>query len=204
MVHMSRLAEDMIARSSSSVGFAVLGDALGTGSSIMPQKNPDILEHVRAKAAVLISGAMGFMAVMKAQGLADNRDNKKDKAVLLGASRAVTRSLLVTAMVVSSLRLNKSRLRRLLDSSYAVATDLADSLVWHGMTFRDEHEAVARAVGVAILAWHAGLRARGVVPPMLAARLARIARPDARCEAFRKDAIGCKSPKLCFRAMRRA
>ncbi len=208
MVHMSRLAEDMIAWSSSIVGFAVLGDALCTGSSIMPQKkNPDILE--RAKAALLIGGSMGIMAVMKAQGLAYNRDNQEDKAVLLSASRAVPRSLSVMAMAVRSLRLKKSRLRRRLDSSYAVATDLADSLVWHGMTFRDSHEAVARAVGEAIRAGHAGIRAlprraRGVVPPMLAARLARIAQPDARCSAFHKDAPVCTSPKWCFRAMRRA
>nr|Q8KTQ9.1 RecName: Full=Argininosuccinate lyase; Short=ASAL; AltName: Full=Arginosuccinase [Candidatus Tremblaya princeps]AAM75989.1 arginosuccinate lyase [Candidatus Tremblaya princeps] len=210
MVHMSRLAEDMIAWSSSIVGFAVLGDALCTGSSIMPQKkNPDILELVRAKAAVLIGGAMGIMAVMKAQGLAYNRDNQEDKAVLLGASRAVTRSLSVMALAVRSLRLNKSRLRRRLESSFAIATDLADSLVWHGMTFRDSHEAVARAVGVAIRAGHAGLRAlplcsRGVVPPLLAARLARIAQPDARVSAFRKDSTGSTSPKWSFRAMRRA
>lgn len=210
MVHMSRLAEDMITWSSSLVGFASLGDALCTGSSIMPQKkNPDILELVRAKAGVLIGGAAGIMAVMKAQGMAYNRDNQEDKAVLLVASRAVARSLEVVALAVCSLGLNRSRLRRRLESSFAAATDMADSLVWHGMTFRDSHEAVARAVGIAARSGRTGrgtlpLRSRGVVPPMLAARLACVGVPGVRGSVFYKDAIGGTSPKWCFRVMRGA
>ena len=42
MVHLSRLAEDIILYATSEFGFFVLGDAIATGSSLMPQKkNPD-------------------------------------------------------------------------------------------------------------------------------------------------------------------
>lgn len=51
MVHLSRLAEDMIIYSSAEFGFVKLADAYSTGSSLMPQKkNPDSLELIRGKA----------------------------------------------------------------------------------------------------------------------------------------------------------
>lgn len=51
MIHLSRLAEDLIIYSSAEYGFVKLADAYSTGSSLMPQKkNPDSLELVRGKA----------------------------------------------------------------------------------------------------------------------------------------------------------
>ena len=50
MVHLSRLAEDMIILCGDEHRFFELSDALSTGSSMMPQKkNPDPLELVRGK-----------------------------------------------------------------------------------------------------------------------------------------------------------
>ena len=51
MVHVSRLAEDMIIFGSEEFGFFDLDDRISTGSSLMPQKkNPDPMELVRGKA----------------------------------------------------------------------------------------------------------------------------------------------------------
>ena len=50
MVHLSRLAEDLIIFCGDEHRFFELSDALSTGSSMMPQKkNPDPLELVRGK-----------------------------------------------------------------------------------------------------------------------------------------------------------
>jgi argininosuccinate lyase len=50
MVHLSRLAEEMILWASEEFGFVTLRDSCSTGSSIMPQKkNPDVPELVRGK-----------------------------------------------------------------------------------------------------------------------------------------------------------
>src|SRR5262245_21204309 len=50
MVHLSRLAEDLIIFTGEEHGFFELSDASATGSSMMPQKkNPDPLELVRGK-----------------------------------------------------------------------------------------------------------------------------------------------------------
>ena len=51
MVHLSRLAEDIIIYATTEFGFFELSDAVATGSSLMPQKkNPDSMELVRGKA----------------------------------------------------------------------------------------------------------------------------------------------------------
>ena len=51
MMHLSRLAEELILWSSPEFAFVVLDDAVTTGSSIMPQKkNPDVAELARGKA----------------------------------------------------------------------------------------------------------------------------------------------------------
>ena len=50
MVHVSRLAEELVLWSSAEFGFIRLPDAFATGSSIMPQKkNPDVAELARGK-----------------------------------------------------------------------------------------------------------------------------------------------------------
>lgn len=50
MVHISRIAEDLIIYSSNEFGFVALNDSFCTGSSLMPQKkNPDSLELLRGK-----------------------------------------------------------------------------------------------------------------------------------------------------------
>ena len=60
MVHLSRLAEDIILYATSEFGFFELGDAIATGSSLMPQKkNPDSMELVRGKAGRVFGDLTG-------------------------------------------------------------------------------------------------------------------------------------------------
>lgn len=50
MLHLSRLAEDMIFYTTGEAGFIELADTVTSGSSLMPQKkNPDALELIRGK-----------------------------------------------------------------------------------------------------------------------------------------------------------
>ena len=50
LMHLSRLAEDLILYSTAEFGFVRLDDSVASGSSLMPQKkNPDALELIRGK-----------------------------------------------------------------------------------------------------------------------------------------------------------
>ncbi|MGQ0655408.1 MAG: argininosuccinate lyase [Betaproteobacteria bacterium] len=147
MVHLSRLAEELVLWSNPRFGFVRLPDAYCTGSSIMPQKrNPDVPELVRGKSGRVFGSLVALLALMKAQPLAYNKDNQEDKEPLFDAVDTVKDCLAVFAGLVAELKPVPRAMHAALAEGHATATDLADYLVRKGMAFRDAHEAVARAV----------------------------------------------------------
>ncbi|HET6863095.1 MAG TPA: argininosuccinate lyase, partial [Pyrinomonadaceae bacterium] len=91
MVHLSRLAEDIVIYSTNEFGLIQLGDAIATGSSLMPQKkNPDSMELVRGKAGRVFGDLAGMLATMKGLPLAYNKDMQEDKEAVFDAFDTVT------------------------------------------------------------------------------------------------------------------
>jgi argininosuccinate lyase len=147
MVHLSRLAEELVLWASPRYGFVRLPDRYCTGSSIMPQKkNPDVPELVRGKSGRVFGDLVALLTLMKAQPLAYNKDNQEDKEPLFDAVDTVRDSLEVFAGMVADLQPVESAMRAAVVEGHATATDLADYLVRRGVPFRDAHEAVAQAV----------------------------------------------------------
>jgi argininosuccinate lyase len=147
MVHLSRLAEELVLWSNARFGFVRLPDRYCTGSSIMPQKkNPDVPELVRGKSARVIGSLVALLALMKAQPLAYNKDNQEDKEPLFDAVDTLKDCLAVFTGLIAGLAPVPQAMRAALAEGHATATDLADYLVRKGVPFRDAHEAVARAV----------------------------------------------------------
>jgi len=147
MVHLSRLAEELVLWASPRFGFVRLPDAYCTGSSIMPQKkNPDVPELVRGKAGRVVGALVALLVLMKAQPLAYNKDNQEDKEPLFDAADTLRDSLAVFAGLVRGLEPVPEAMRAAVLEGHATATDLADYLVRKGVPFRDAHEVVARAV----------------------------------------------------------
>jgi len=146
MVHLSRLAEDLIIFTGEEHGFFDLADASATGSSMMPQKkNPDPLELVRGKAGRAIGLLTGWLATMKGLPSGYNKDLQEDKEAVFDAEATVHASLRATHAVVSRLSLNAERTERAA-SGLLLATDVADYLVARGMPFRRAHEVVGALV----------------------------------------------------------
>ena len=151
MVHLSRLAEDIILYATSEFGFFELGDAIATGSSLMPQKkNPDSMELVRGKAGRVFGDLMALLTTLKGLPLAYNKDMQEDKEAVFDAFDTTSASLRVTATVLRNLGVNKERAAAAAASGYMNATELADYLVRKGMPFRDAHELVGKIVMRAI------------------------------------------------------
>ena len=147
MVHLSRLAEELVLWVSPRFGFVRLPDRYCTGSSIMPQKkNPDVPELVRGKSARVIGHLVALLTLMKAQPLAYNKDNQEDKEPLFDAVDTVKASLSVFAGMVAGMQPVPRAMRAAVLEGHATATDLADYLVRKGVPFRDAHDVVARAV----------------------------------------------------------
>jgi len=151
MVHLSRLAEDVILYATSEFGFFELGDAIATGSSLMPQKkNPDSMELVRGKAGRVFGDLLALLTTLKGLPLAYNKDMQEDKEAVFDAFDTVSSSLMVTTTVFKNLGVNTDRARAASSGGYMNATELADYLVRKGMPFRDAHEVVGKVVRRAI------------------------------------------------------
>jgi len=146
MVHLSRIAEDIILFTSEEFGFFELADSSATGSSMMPQKkNPDPLELVRGKAGRAIGHLTGFLVIMKGLPTGYNKDLQEDKEPLFDAEDTLAVSTAATASVIAKLTLNPARTGRAA-SGLLLATDVADYLVSRGMPFRQAHEVVGAMV----------------------------------------------------------
>nr|XP_056721089.1 argininosuccinate lyase [Euleptes europaea] len=149
MIHLSRLAEDLIIYNTKEFGFITLSDSYCTGSSLMPQKkNPDSLELIRSKAGRVFGRTTGLFMVLKGLPSAYNKDLQEDKEAVIDVMDTVNAVLQVTTGVISTLQINKDYMERAL-SADMLATDLANYLVRKGMPFRQAHMAVGKAVHLA-------------------------------------------------------
>jgi argininosuccinate lyase len=147
MVHLSRLAEDIILYATNEFGFFMLGDAIATGSSLMPQKkNPDSMELVRGKAGRVFGDLTSVLTTLKGLPLAYNKDMQEDKEAVFDSFDTVSACLQVTSTVLRNITVNKERALAAASSGYMNATELADYLVRKGMPFRNAHELVGKVV----------------------------------------------------------
>jgi len=145
MMHLSRLAEELVLWSSSEFGFIEIGEAFTTGSSIMPQKkNPDVAELARGKTGRVYGHLMGMLTIMKSLPLAYNRDMQEDKEGLFDAVDTLQTSLEAFAGMVRAIEVNTGRIAQAMRTDYILATDLADYLVKKGMPFRKAHGVIAK------------------------------------------------------------
>lgn len=151
MVHVSRLSEELVLWMSPAFGFIDLADRFCTGSSIMPQKkNPDVPELARGKTGRVTGHLMSLLMLMKGQPLAYNKDNQEDKEPLFDTADTILDTLRIFTDMAAGIRVNAEAMERTALQGYSTATDLADYLVKKGLPFRDAHEAVAKAVRMAV------------------------------------------------------
>ncbi|MGC8782876.1 MAG: argininosuccinate lyase [Armatimonadota bacterium] len=147
MVHLSRLAEELILWNTPEFGFVELDDSVTTGSSIMPQKkNPDVAELIRARTGRVVADLTGALVMLKALPLSYNRDLQEDKGFLFDALDTALSSVALMHLMLSRAQFRTERMRQAVRGDFSNATDLADYLVRKGMPFRQAHEVVGRAV----------------------------------------------------------
>ncbi|HUT68119.1 MAG TPA: argininosuccinate lyase [Dehalococcoidales bacterium] len=150
MMHLSRLAEEIVLWSSAEFDFIELDDAYATGSSIMPQKkNPDVAELARGKTGRVYGSLLALLTTMKGLPLAYNHDMQEDKQGLFDTVDTLLSTLEVFAGMVRTLKVKAENTSKAVERGYILATDLADYLVKKGEPFRTAHEIVGRLVSYA-------------------------------------------------------
>ncbi len=213
MMHISRLAEELILWLSPRFGFIDLPDRFCTGSSIMPQKkNPDVPELARGKTGRVNGDLIALLTLMKGQPLAYNKDNQEDKEPLFDAVDTVSQTIQIFADMVPHITVDKVAMEYAAEEGFATATDLADYLVKQGLPFRDAHEAVAHAVKCCIekncalndLSLAELIKACGLSPKskLLTQEVFAILTPKGSVGA--RNHVGGTAPKQVLAAIKRA
>ncbi|MBM4444104.1 MAG: argininosuccinate lyase [Chloroflexi bacterium] len=150
MMHLSRLAEELVLWSTEEFGYVDINDSFASASSIMPQKkNPDVAELARGKTGRVYGHLLGLLSGMKGLPLSYNRDLQEDKEGLFDTVDTLHASLEAFTGMVRTLRVNARRAGQAAEGGYLLATDVADYLVRKGLPFRQAHSVVGRLVAYA-------------------------------------------------------
>jgi argininosuccinate lyase len=150
MMHLSRMAEDLVIWSSKEFGFVTMSDRVTTGSSIMPQKkNPDMAELIRGKVGRVYGALVNLLTTMKALPLAYNRDMQEDKQPMFDAVETTRDSLELMAFMLGETQFNTERMREAVMSGELMATEIADYLTRKGLPFREAHHVTGTIVAYA-------------------------------------------------------
>ncbi len=125
-------------------GYFKLPDAFTTGSSIMPQKkNPDVLELMRAKAAVVRSCLTEIQAIAGPLPSGYHRDLQLLKRPLFRGFDTTLSMLEVTAHVMSGLQVDSNRCAAAMTPEL-FATEEAYRLVREGTPFREAYRKIGK------------------------------------------------------------
>lgn len=147
MVHLSRLAEELILWSSQEFNFVKLPQEFCTGSSMMPQKiNPDVPELIRGKSGRVFGNLVALLTVMKGLPLAYNKDMQEDKEPLFDTLTTLHDVLDILNELIPGLKPNANAMQKATETGFILATDLADYLADKGVPFRDAHEVVGSLI----------------------------------------------------------
>ncbi len=150
-LHLSRWAEEMILFSTSAYGFVELPEPYSTGSSAMPQKkNPDLLELVRGKAARVMGCATTLQTLVKGLPLAYNKDLQETQEPVFNASDTVVGMLPLVTGFMNTVEFNDAKMNQAASSGFMNAWATAAYLVERGVPSRMAHEAVGKAVALAV------------------------------------------------------
>ena len=206
MMHLSRLAEELVLWSSSEFGFMEIGEAFTTGSSIMPQKkNPDVAELARGKTGRVYGHLMGILTIMKSLPLAYNRDMQEDKEGLFDTVDTLQSSLGVSTGMIKTININANRMAQAMQKDYILATDLADYLVKKGLSFRKAHGVLARlseyAVSKGKTFRELGRKEYREFSPLFAGDVYDI---TLKSSVVAREVVGGTSPHQVAKALRRA
>ena len=123
MMHLSRMAEELILWSSTEFNMIRLQTEFTSGSSIMPQKrNPDVAEIIRGETGRIYGNLIALLTILKGLPLSYNRDLQEDKPPFFDTVDTIQGCLAVTGPMLATMTLRADRMRALCDKGYLAAT----------------------------------------------------------------------------------
>jgi len=208
---LERLNEDLFLWVTDEFKMVELGDAFAGTSSIMPQKkNPLLQETVRARTATQIGRLVAAVTVFKALPMGHNFDTYEADLILNNSVDELLQTLGITERVISTLKIDKERMKENLGASFIIATELADVMVKEaGIPFRAAHQVTGRVVRKAI---ERGIKASEITLELIQEASREVLRKelnltkrqvaeaiDPRLNVERRNSVGGPAPAEVFR-----
>jgi argininosuccinate lyase len=150
LMHLSRLAADLVSWSTPYQRFARIGDGYATGSSMLPNKrNPDIAELIRARSATAVGDLTGMLAVQSGLPLGYHRDLQETRAPMQRTVASLQLALAAMDEILAGVAFDTDAMAGAAGGGHALATALAERLLRAGVPFRDAHWRVGELVAEA-------------------------------------------------------
>ena len=147
LVHLSRLAADLVSWSTPYYGFARIGDGYATGSSMLPNKrNPDIAELIRGRAARAQGDLVAVIAVQAGLPLGYHRDLQETRAPMQRSVASLELCMAAMTDMLAGIVFDPETMAAAAGGGHALSTALAERLVRAGVPFRDAHWRVGELV----------------------------------------------------------
>jgi argininosuccinate lyase len=150
LVHLSRLAADLVGWSTPYYRFARIGDGYATGSSMLPNKrNPDVAELIRGRAARAQGDLVAVLAVQSGLPLGYHRDLQETRAPMQRTVASLELCLAAMNDMLAGVTFDADAMAAAARGGHALSTALAERLVRAGVPFRDAHWRIGELVGQA-------------------------------------------------------
>ena len=151
MLDLCRISEDFIIWSTSEFGFISLDDQFSSSSSAMPQKkNPDPLELIRGKTAMIEGNLVAISSIIKGLSSGYSRDLQEIKPLLWKTSSTLETSIEIMNGIVSTISVDQDKMYAASAKSYAISLDIAEQLITEGdISFRLSHKVIGTIVDYA-------------------------------------------------------
>ncbi len=150
MIHLSRLAEDLILYNSAELDFIELADSSPTDSLSRPNTNLEILELIRGKTSRVFGHQSALLSMMKSLPLGVHKDLQEIQETVFDTIDTVNTCLKIMQIVAGNIRLNEAKTKDAAAKYYLNAPELTDYLVQREIPFKAAQETVGKIILYAV------------------------------------------------------
>ena len=147
LLHVSRVATDMVDFSTAEFGYLKLDGEIAMGSSMMPQKrNPDLFELLRGKSGRAVGNLTALLVTLKGLPGGYNRDQQEDRLPILETGPLLRTAFEMLTLGLRNVKFDPVRTLAAVNGDYMQATDVAEALAEAGVPFRTAYGLVGQLV----------------------------------------------------------
>ncbi|MDQ6786462.1 MAG: argininosuccinate lyase [Acidobacteriota bacterium] len=147
MVHLSRLAEDLILYASSEFQFIEFSETVSTTSNLSAQKKiSGALEFVRGKAGRIFGHHLALLTTLKGLPTGCSNDLQEDREAVFDTVDTLKNCLETVTVILKIVRVKEEKTREAASNGYQNATELVDYLIQKDVPILNADETVGKIV----------------------------------------------------------